>query len=217
MRFVARDETILDICRDRRVLHLGCVGFTDHPLEEKIAFASKSLHRRLSDTSDCIGIDNDAHSIRELQGQGIFQNVRLGNAEDLHGLDGLGTFDIVLASDLIEHLSNPGRMLECAQSFMRPDGLLVISTPNAFGLPNFVRYAAGRYREGAQHVLNFNMITLRQLLERYGYRVQRMMTCYQSISARQAGWKLLPGRLLLGLLPKFGGTLLAVASRQLAR
>jgi SAM-dependent methyltransferase len=216
-KFVARDAAIIELCRNRRVLHLGCVGFTDHPIEEKLARARSSLHQCLSDSCDCVGIDNDAASIRELQARGTFTNVWFGDAENLDSLRDLGTFDVVLASDLIEHLGNPGQMLEGAQPFIRAGGLLVISTPNAFGLPNFVRYALGRYREGAQHTLNFNFVTLQHMLERYSYRVQHMMTCYQSISADKAGWKLLPGKMLFSALPKFGGTLLAVCSRPSAQ
>jgi 2-polyprenyl-3-methyl-5-hydroxy-6-metoxy-1,4-benzoquinol methylase len=210
--YVSRDEKILSLCRGKRVLHLGCVGFTDCPMVDKIRLARQSLHQRLTESSECIGVDLDAETLGQLQARQVFNNVLVGNVEHLELLPAdLTQFDVVVAGDIIEHLSNPGKMLDGASRWLRPGGLLLISTPNSMGLPAFVRYLFGRFREGLQHVLCFNPITLAQLLERHGYELRQAMTCHQSAAARQHGWRFAAGRSCFRLFPKFGGTLLFVA------
>jgi 2-polyprenyl-3-methyl-5-hydroxy-6-metoxy-1,4-benzoquinol methylase len=210
--YVSRDEKILEVCRGKRVLHLGCVGFTDCPMADKIRLARQSLHQRLTENSECLGVDLDAETLAQLQAQQVFSNVVVGNVEQLELLPAnLPKFDVVVAGDIIEHLSNPGKMLDGVSRWLRPGGVLIVSAPNSMGLPAFVRYLFGRFREGLQHVLCFNPITLAQLLERHGYQVRQAMTCHQSAAARQHGWRFAAGRSCFRLFPKLGGTLLFVA------
>jgi 2-polyprenyl-3-methyl-5-hydroxy-6-metoxy-1,4-benzoquinol methylase len=210
--YVSRDEKILELCRGKRVLHLGCVGFTDCPMADKIRLARQSLHQRLTESSECTGVDLDAETLAQLQVQQVFNNVVVGNVEQLELLPAnLPKFDVVVAGDIIEHLSNPGKMLDGVAKHLKPAGVLVVSTPNSMGLPAFVRYLFGRFREGLQHVLCFNPITLAQLLERHDYEVVQSLTCHQNAAAHQHGWRFAMGRTLFRLIPKLGGTLLFVA------
>ncbi|MHB0978202.1 MAG: class I SAM-dependent methyltransferase [Minisyncoccota bacterium] len=41
-----------------------------------------------------------------------------------------GDFDLIFLGDVIEHVNNPRKFIEEAKSFLKNDGLLVISTPN---------------------------------------------------------------------------------------
>jgi 2-polyprenyl-3-methyl-5-hydroxy-6-metoxy-1,4-benzoquinol methylase len=212
-KYVDRDGWLVARCRGKRVLHLGCVGFTDCPSQEKIANARQSLHQQLTEVSDCVGIDLDRITVENLQRMGIFHNLRVGNVERLQELEGeLAPFDLVVAADIIEHLSNPGMMLDGVKKFLKPDGQLIVSTPNAMGLLAHLRHCVGRFREGSQHVLCFNALTLAQLLERHGYEVIATHACRQR-EARTAP------RLLFKLgcgffraFPKFGGTLIFAAT-----
>ena len=45
-------------------------------------------------------------------------------------------FDVIFASDLIEHLSNLGLFLESCSKHLKPSGKLIITTPNCFNLFN---------------------------------------------------------------------------------
>jgi len=209
-RYLDRDAALLQWCRGKRVLHLGCVGFTDCPVDQKVALASGTLHARLSAISTCTGVDLDRDSLLQMQRKGVFLNAIAGDVEQLDKTPlERAAFDVVAAADIIEHLSNPGNMLDGIRPLLAPNGRLIVSTPNAMGLPNFLRYASGRFAEGKQHVLSFNPVTLRQLLERHGYRVVETFTCYQPYARRAGSFRL--GKALLERLPKFGGTLLYVA------
>lgn len=210
--YVDRDAQIIERCRGRGVLHLGCVGFTDCTVDEKVAKANDSLHQLLTEASDCLGVDLDRESVAQLRQRGVFRNVICGDVERLEDLPFRGEqFDVVVAGDIIEHLSNPGQMLDGIRPLLKADGFLIVSTPNAMGLPAYLRYAAGRFREGLQHVLCFNPSTLTQLLERHGYYVTEAFACHQrgAVTTHRSMFRV--GKLMFEQCPKFGGTLLFVA------
>lgn len=211
-QFVERDEWVLAAVTGQKILHLGCVGLTDGRPEEKVKMANHSLHARVTHASaSCTGIDLDAAAIREWRNLGLFANVIEGNVEHLENLPkDVASFDIVLAGDIIEHISNPGLMLDGIKDRLKPEGRLIVSTPNSFGLASWVKYLRGSFREGAQHVLCFNPINLRQLLERHGYEVELAMTSYQARAAGQYGMAFRFLRKGLEWFPQLGGTLLYV-------
>jgi SAM-dependent methyltransferase len=62
-----------------------------------------------------------------------------------HDLPFDGSFDVVLLSEVIEHLPVPGHIaLNRLRAALRPGGLLVCSTPNLYRLRNVVFLALGR-------------------------------------------------------------------------
>jgi 2-polyprenyl-3-methyl-5-hydroxy-6-metoxy-1,4-benzoquinol methylase len=116
--------------------------------------------------SNVVGVDRSGAEIEQMRKLGIFDNVVLGDVERLDELATNQKFDVVIAGEIIEHLSNPGRMLDGIKRFCRADTRVIITTPNAFGAPNYLRYSAGRFREGAEHVMTFNEHNLVTLLRR---------------------------------------------------
>ncbi len=205
--YVQREKTILELCRGKKVLHLGCVGWTDFPRADKVRMAAASFHQSLSEVCNCSGVDIDRETVEGLHKEGMFLNVVAGDAERLTGD---AEYDVVVAGDIIEHLSNPGCMLDGALKVVKPGGMLIVSAPNAFSLPAFTRLLAGRFREGAQHVLNFNHLTLQQLLLRHGWRPISIRGCYQKAAERQPLFAL--SSIPLRFLPSFAGTLLLTAT-----
>ena len=122
-------------------------------------------------------------------------------------------FDLVLAGDILEHLSRPGSMLEGVKRFLRQNGELVISTNNAFGFHYQLRRWMGHYTEHFQHVCFFSPETLLHLLERHGYRVREM---YGAYTEPPHTWKqkleFALGKPLFKLAPVLAGTLIVVAA-----
>jgi SAM-dependent methyltransferase len=91
---------------------------------------------------------------------------------DAQALDLGEKFDVVLAGELIEHLDNLAGFLDSAARHLNPGGQLVLTTPNAMCLTNFVyRFGTGRAPLNEDHVLWFDTDTLWQLLNRSGWRV----------------------------------------------
>ena len=72
--------------------------------------------------------------------------------------------------DVLEHLSNPGLALDSIAPFLHHGGELVITCPNAYGGPNWLRFLVGRYCESPTHVTAHSKLTLANLLDRHGYR-----------------------------------------------
>src|ERR1700730_11363519 len=101
--YVDRTSEILERCRGKRVLHLGCVGFTDCTAAEKIALARTTLHQKLTEICDCVGVDIDRQTVEQLKSAGVFNNILVGDAERLQDLPVAPMpFDIVLAGDIID-------------------------------------------------------------------------------------------------------------------
>ena len=145
--------------------------------------AKQSLHWKLTQLSETVGIDRSVAVIDEYRKLGVFTNIVAGDVERLDELQIERTFDVVIAGDIIEHLSNPGRMLDGIKRFCTENTQVIITTPNAFGAPNFLRYSAGKFREGAEHVMSFNEQSLVTLLTRHGYSISELHTCFQPRSA----------------------------------
>ena len=207
--FVGKNHTIRELSRKQDILHLGCVGFTDCPHEIKTKRAQESLHAELTKVGNCTGVDIDSDTINELRNAGIFDNVIEGNVEHLENIaKQLQHYDIVIAGDIIEHVSNPGLMLDGIKPFLKSSGKLVVSTPNAFGIAAYIRFILCKFREGEQHVMCFNSITLQQLLERHGYEIIHAQTCYQDIAKEKYGFFFGLFKFLLTRFPRFGGTLM---------
>jgi 2-polyprenyl-3-methyl-5-hydroxy-6-metoxy-1,4-benzoquinol methylase len=162
--YLSKEDFLVAAARGRRVLHLGCVGFTDLPADERVRLAKQSLHSKLSQVADVVGVDYSVEVVEEFRRLGIFTNIVAGNVEKLPDLPLPGPFDVVIAGDIIEHLSNPGMMLDGIRILCTANTSLIITTPNAFGLPNYGRFLLRRFKEGQEHVLSFNALTCRNCL-----------------------------------------------------
>jgi 2-polyprenyl-3-methyl-5-hydroxy-6-metoxy-1,4-benzoquinol methylase len=78
-------------------------------------------------------------------------------------------FDVIVLWDLIEHLPHPSHFLKTINQLLRPDGLLVIWTPNAQNSAwlkeNWLGYKL------LQHLYFFSPDTIKQTLQSTGFRV----------------------------------------------
>lgn len=66
---------------------------------------------------------------------------------DVQALD--GTFDLITAMEVIEHVADPGVFLKALAKRLAPGGLLIMSTPNATGWSKLLMIAVG---EGLGHI-----------------------------------------------------------------
>ena len=170
-RLVQRVDFIKDICRGKKVLHLGC---TDYPYTENSIEKNLLLHFELEKcTSEIYGFDFDQAGIDILQSRGV-GNLYQADLEHLDDLLLTETFDIILAGEMIEHLSNPGLFLAGIKRFMRPDSKLVLTTVNAYCAMRFMIYAL-RGKGGSNepvhpdHVSYYSYKTMKLMLERHKY------------------------------------------------
>src|SRR5512143_722080 len=120
---VQRVEYLKGVCLGKAVLHLGC---SDWPYTNDRIKQESLLHLVLSKvSSELWGIDSDSAGLESLQKLGM-RNLIHGDLERLEGIEVSRRFDIIVAGEVIEHLSNPGLFLRGVQRFMHEKTTLVI-------------------------------------------------------------------------------------------
>lgn len=174
-----RFEPLLDYCKDKTVLHIGCVdeGLTLERLQQR-----EHLHLLIDEIAkELWGVDISVTGLETLRQFGL-KNLVVGNAEKLDEINfpRNPSFDVIIASELIEHLENPGLFLETVKSHMNEETLLVISTPNAYRFANFLQTSSRKNSVHPDHTMWFCPHTLSTLLERKGFIVQDFSFYYFS-------------------------------------
>jgi 2-polyprenyl-3-methyl-5-hydroxy-6-metoxy-1,4-benzoquinol methylase len=81
-------------------------------------------------------------------------------------------FDVVVAWDVIEHLDEPRRALKMLRSYLKPGGMLFLSSPDAGSLMSRVMGSRWVYQDPVQHVNLFSRANLTRLLDQNGFTVQ---------------------------------------------
>jgi hypothetical protein len=138
------------------------------------------------------------------------------------------SFARVVATEILEHLANPGLFLSECWRVLRPGGTLYLTTPNVVDLRGRARALLGRSPQshlfGIERTLRMNEWVhrreyapdeVRRLLQAVGFHVGDLRTWMPSRAegGRGAGGRLAP---LLNRLPGLGGTIFAAATRPAA-
>lgn len=211
-----RRDFVVSECVGKSILDLGVVADTCEPEHLRIQRFPSSLHCRIASVAtSTVGVDYSTEAIEALQREYPDLTLLAGDVEALANVvDGYGPFDVVVMGDIIEHLNNPGQALTHIRNVLRPDGRLVLTCPNALGLPNMLRHVVGRFREGPDHVASHNQWTIQQLLVRHGFRPIRVATAYEREPRRSSMVKRIgfeTAKRFLAANPRFGGTLVVCA------
>ncbi len=131
------------------------------------------VHRLLQKaTRHVYGLDLDFDGTR----LNSVEKYKKGSAEDFDfGLK----FDVIFAGDLIEHLSNPGLFLQSCRRNLKPDGVLIITTPSCFNLFNLSEKLSKREPTvNHDHTCYFNSKTLSKLLEKNQFGIEGISYLY---------------------------------------
>ena len=86
-----------------------------------------------------------------------------------------GSFDVILASHLLEHLNRPEIFLREAMRLLRPGGYAVLTTPNIGSFQACL--FGGRWRSAIfDHLYLFSKKTLKSMLVSTGFTVEKIST-----------------------------------------
>jgi SAM-dependent methyltransferase len=132
----------------RRVLDLGC--------------RDGALTQAYLDGNEVIGVDADREALAEAARLGIETHwADLDQPLDLED----GSFDVVVAGELLEHLRDPQRLVREVRRVLRPGGTFVGSVPNAYRLKGRLLFLFGRPPENdPTHLQMFSAADVRALL-----------------------------------------------------
>ncbi|SRR5258706_5076391 len=166
----SRDLWLAECVSGRRVLHLGC---TDNPFTLARLEKGDALHPVLERAaSEIVGVDIDAEGLRLLQQHCRKSRFVLWNVESTEKpVEISGQFDVIVCADMIEHVSNPGLMLENIRDLLAPGGELLITTINAFAAKLLARALFRKEAVHYDHVAYYSFAMLKHLCARYGYSV----------------------------------------------
>jgi 2-polyprenyl-6-hydroxyphenyl methylase/3-demethylubiquinone-9 3-methyltransferase len=134
-----------------------------------------------------VGIEPDHRSLSQAKANFpalTFIHASTGNSpQDL----ALGTFDLVLSNDVIEHVYDPRKFVAFAKAHLRPGGHFVCGTPNYGSYTrNLLIALAGRWDQhhtalwDGGHIKFFSKRTLGHLLSEGGFCVERWETLSSS-------------------------------------
>ncbi len=171
---VQRVEFIKKMSAGKRVLHLGC---TNYPYTKDSIDKEMLLHFELEKIAgDLYGFDYDQAGIDILSNKGV-KNLYRADLEKLEEVLLSETFDVIIAGEMIEHLSNPGLFLKGIQRFMNEQTILVITTINAYSALRFMLYGLrgkGGKNEPVHpdHVFYYSFKTLSLIVQRENLKIK---------------------------------------------
>lgn len=79
-------------------------------------------------------------------------------------------FDIIILGDVLEHVSNPSKMLEKAYNMLNKEGVIWISTPNFESAFSYIMKDKDPMWRVCEHLNYFSYISLKKTLEKTGFK-----------------------------------------------
>jgi 2-polyprenyl-3-methyl-5-hydroxy-6-metoxy-1,4-benzoquinol methylase len=151
-----RFDAVKDLIKASSVLDIGSAS--RH-------LRSDWLHGLIAEQcDDVVGIDIDEASVEAVKAKGY--DIRVGDARDFD----LGRkFEVVFAGEVIEHIDDARGFLQSARRHLLPTGRLVLTTPNAFYIANFVYRLGGQAHVHPEHTCWYCEKTIKRLLEMNGF------------------------------------------------
>jgi 2-polyprenyl-3-methyl-5-hydroxy-6-metoxy-1,4-benzoquinol methylase len=127
------------------------------------------------------GVDPDPVTVDAARRRGL--DVREGILDVLY--DGLGPFDVVTLSHVIEHVHDPRAFVRRIRALLKPGGIVWIETPNLEGSGHRRFGAAWRGLEPPRHLVLFGWDSLEALLREAGFAALRRLPRHE-VYAEQA-------------------------------
>ena len=155
-----REEIILKEIEGKRVLDIGSVGQTSK-------YCLWDLYKNIS-VKSLTGIDlPSSHEINKKfcfssEVDKLENKIVYGNMENFVFEE---KFDVIIAGDVIEHVSNQGLFLDNIFKYLNNDGKLIITTPNS-------KWITGYLRPNPTHTLWHDKHTLKRILDVHNFKIK---------------------------------------------
>ncbi|HEY9018936.1 class I SAM-dependent methyltransferase [Thiomicrospira sp.] len=153
----------------KKILNVGAAGGVKGYLPNN---KNVWLHHRLAIAAkDIVGIDIDVDGIEYAESHGV--HILNANCENVD----LGKlFDLIVISDVIEHMNAPVYAVENLMKHLTPDGCLCVTTPNATSGMTFARILAGKPPNVYwDHVAVYCPEHIQAICDRFGYVLSEVL------------------------------------------
>jgi len=162
-----RHQAILRYIRNKNVLDIGSI---QHNFS--LSKSKGWLFKFLNDYSDSVlGIDILEEEVKKARSKGYniihrdVQTIKLDNK-----------FDVIVAANIIEHLSNPGMFLKNMKKHLNKNGKMIISTNNNSGFDCFYdSLILGCLPNNPEHTCWYDYVTLKELTKREGLIIEEVI------------------------------------------
>ena len=171
---MGRMNFVLNRCKGKKVLHLGCVD--EGSTAERIK-SGELLHFKLIDVAtEVIGVDISKKGIQLLQEHGA-DNLVWGNIEQIDEIKELRghNFDIILLTEVLEHLNNPGFFLQGVKKLFDRNTIMILTVPNGLRLSGLMHQIKGYEFVHPDHNYWFSYMTVKTLMKKNGYNIEEML------------------------------------------
>ncbi|BAY60597.1 type 11 methyltransferase [Calothrix brevissima NIES-22] len=162
LNLISQSASVLEKQRPIRILDIGCGNGSLSNLIAKNGYEVVGIEE--SDS----GMELASYAFPECRFiQGSIYNLPYQELED--------KFDIVIASEVIEHLFYPKELVRNAKKCLKPNGRLILTTPYHGYLKNIVLAVSGKMDKhfttlwDGGHIKFFSMTTMNELLKSENY------------------------------------------------
>jgi SAM-dependent methyltransferase len=153
---VHKQAKILELCKGKKVLDVGCVGQDIDPNDKNW------LHGNIKQVASSLkGCDINVVGIDSLKKQG-WDIVQPDELLDLNQ-----QYDVIVMGDVIEHVNDPGSFLSFYAQFLSPNGILIVCTPNAYGVRYHLQVLFfGKPSTNPEHTLFLDPFVMLEMVSR---------------------------------------------------
>lgn len=173
-KYTARHEFLFKHYKPGKILDIGNIGGIDgignqdSPHLQFVEFTKND--------SRIYGFD-----LHEPADKKLYPNQKQGDLEQ--GLPySPGFFDTVYLGEVLEHVSNPGIVLDNIKMVLKKNGVFILDVPNPYSWYRLLKYLIHRYEEigNPTHLIFFTPALLQALLYKHGFKILELATKFPS-------------------------------------
>lgn len=167
-----RDDYLIHLTKNKTIMHLG---FVDHiPLIDEKIKKRGWLHKKLIDNCKiCFGVDINKEGIDYIQENYNYPHLYAIDIinDELPNEIAKERIDYLLIPDVIEHIGNPVAFLKAIKEKLTNVDKIVLTTPNALRLNNFIFALKNIECINTDHRFWFTPFTLSKILTDAGFEI----------------------------------------------
>ena len=119
-----------------------------------------------------------SHTAGEMAGQ-VLDDIFIFDVQGDWPSELNGSYDLAVLAAIIEHVFDPVALLKRTAGVLKPDGKMILTTPNFFSWRNRLTFLFGRFRYTEQgdfdfgHIRWFDYRYLKEVLSESGFKITR--------------------------------------------